>query len=120
MKYWNHREESELNEEIIFCAEDKESCEHYGPICRVFDSEKSGAKLDDGTALKIATVFYDVEEEDIKDEVYPDRIVSSAGVWDDIDFINYLYDENYFSSFDAIETGDGAIVFNAKFMEIVK
>lgn len=118
MKYWNHRNENELNEEIVFCADDRESCEHYGPVCRVFDTDS--ARLDDGTAVKMAMDFYQVDEDEAKKTIYPERVVSYAGAWDDIEFINYLYDNNYFSDFDAIETGDGAIVFDASLMTIVK
>jgi hypothetical protein len=113
------RNESEVGEEIIFCAKDEESSSHYGKIHLTFDSSQPNVKLDNGDALKAAADYYNYTEEEMHDEVYPENIVSSAGVWDDIDFINYLYDNNYFFSNDAIITPDGAVVFDKKFMKRV-
>jgi len=117
-QYHNYRRNAEeLNEEIIFCCNDSESCEHYGSIHRLFTPKK--ARLDNGKALEMAAIFYNCGSEEIKKEVYPLDIVDTAGVWDDIDFINYLYENNYFNNYDAIITPDGAVVFDKKFMTII-
>ena len=119
MKYHNYRESHELEESIVFCHEDAERCEHYGPIHRIFDSEKT-EYLDNGEALELAIKFYEGEDyENVKSCVYPDDIVGSAGAWDDIDFINFLENKNYFAKYDAIITPDGAVVFNYELMEVI-
>lgn len=116
--YHNYRRnKNEIGEEIVFFSDNEESSSHYGNIHQIFDSEQPNLSMDDGTALQEAMKFYHTTEEEIYDSVYPPRIVESAGVWDDIEFINYLYDINYFNHYDAILTPDGAVVFDNKFIK---
>lgn len=111
-KYYNYRRnEAECNEEIIFCADDAEKSSHYGNIKRTFIATDRTDK-DHKKVTKHAMDFFGVDEETAENCINPDRIVTSAGAWDNIEFINYLYDETcYFSKYDGIITNDGAVFF---------
>ncbi len=111
-KYYNYRRnEKEMNEEIIFCSADPEASNHYGNIQRVFSAtERTDA--DHAEAIEHAMKFYGIDSEAAEKAINPEYIVSSAGAWDDIEFINYLYSETrYFAKYDGIITSDGAIFF---------
>jgi len=110
--YYNYRRSNkELDEEIIFCSKNSEDSKHYGNIQRIF---KATSKTDKNLKeiIQHAKNFYNTTEEDAKNLVNPAHIVSNAGAWDDIDFINYLYEyTNYFDKHDGIITKDGAVFF---------
>jgi len=111
-KYYNYRRnEGEMSEEIIFCANDPEASRHYGDIQRVFVATEKTDR-DHAEIIQHAVDFYGISEAEAADAINPDRIVSSAGAWDDVEFINYLYGETkYFGEHDGIITHDGAIFF---------
>lgn len=100
-----------MNEEIIFCANDPEASRHYGDIQRVFvATEKTDCEHSE--VIRHAVDFYGISAEEAAELVNPEKIVSSAGVWEDVEFINYLYGETkYFSKFNGIITRDGAVFF---------
>ena len=111
-RFYNYRRNvAELNEEIIFCAADPESSDHYGRIQRVFVATDRTDK-DHSEIIKIAASYYGVSDEEAEALINPSFIVSSAGAWDDIEFINHVYsDTKYFDKYDGIETRDGAVFF---------
>ena len=111
-KYYNYRRNAkELNEEIIFCANSEERSAHYGKIQRVFKATEK-TDYDHSEIIKIAVEFYQVSDEEAKRLVNPINIVDTAAAWDDVEFVNYVYDNtDYFSKFDGIITKDGAVFF---------
>jgi len=100
-----------MNEEIIFCCDNPDDSNHYGNIQRVFVATEKTDK-NHSEIIKHAMDFYGINEEEAEKIVNPSCILTSAGAWDDVDFINYVYEStNYFSKFDGIITSDGAIFF---------
>ena len=112
MKYYNYRRnESEMNEEIIFCSNNDVDSRHYGDIQRVFVAT-ANTDTNHEEITNHAVNFYGCSVEEAIEMINPSEIVMSAGAWDDIDFINFLYeDTNYFSKYDGIVTNDGAVFF---------
>jgi len=124
--YYNYRRnEEELNEEIIFCSNNSEDSDHYGNIQRIFKAtqktldvteESEYAKdLFDHFSVFMAEEgeeFASLSNEEIEKNINPVNIVESAGAWDNIEFINYLYgNTTFFNRYDGIITTDGAIFF---------
>lgn len=130
-KFYNYRrDKSELDEEVIFTANNPEDSRHYGDFLRVMvptentlDLRKESKEkeelenhykdwlIDDyGSASEeeLESLFDDMEE-----NLNPREIVSSGGAWDNIEFINYLYDKGWFSSVDGVITDDGALFFES-------
>lgn len=120
-KYYNYRRnEKEMNEEIIFCADDPEKSDHYGNICRVFAATDRTDK-DHSEIIDIAAEFYNTTKDDAESLVNPAKIVESAGAWDDIEFINHVYDNtDYFNRFDGIVTNDGAVFFEVNEQNLIE
>lgn len=111
-RYYNYRRnESEMNDEIIFCSDNPENSRHYGNIQRVLRATEK-TDTDHAEITRHAMNFYGVEKDEAKEIINPSAIVTSAGAWDDVEFINYLYDEtDYFKNYDGIITRDGAVFF---------
>jgi len=111
-RYYNYRaNEAELDESIIFCSDNPEDSSHYGNIQRVFKTTENTDK-DYKEITNIAEKYYKCTTEEAFDAINPLKIVSSGGAWDDIDFINHVYDNtNYFVNHDGIVTHDGAVFF---------
>ncbi len=103
-----------MTEAIIFCADNPDRSRHYGDIQRVFVPTKRtlswGKKEEVAELNKLAAEFYE-NADDLIDILYPSNIVDTAGAWDDIEFINFLYDRNFFDGCDGIITPDGAVFF---------
>ena len=120
-RYYNYRRnESEMNEEIIFCADDAEKSEHYGNIQRIFRATDR-TDTDRKEIAKIAEEFYNTTPEDAESLINPSNIVTSAGAWDDVEFINHVYDNTtYFSRYDGIITTDGAVFFEINAQNLVE
>lgn len=118
--FYNYRRnENEMNEEIIFCADNEESSCHYGNIKRTF---RATEKTDTNHVeiIAIAKKFYNVDEEESESLINPDHIIISAGAWDDIEFINHVYENtDYFNRFDGIVTNDGAVFFEVNDKNLV-
>ncbi len=110
--YYNYRRnKSELNEEIIFCVDNPNRSRHYGNIQRIFKATHKTDK-DHRDIIKYAEDFYSIDKYEAEKIINPKDITTSAGAWDDIDFINYLYDDTkYFNKYDGIITHDGAVFF---------
>lgn len=113
MKYYNYRRnEAELNEDIIFCSDDSESSAHYGDIKRTFEADKYTITTENKTLRNLFIGFYGEMDEDC---LNPDNIVSSAGCWDDIDFINHLEENRFFDTgISGVITSDGAVFFTTE------
>ncbi len=110
--YYNYRRnEAELDEGIIFCANDPYSSAHYGKIQRIFQATSSTLIGANEELKKLAEEFYKLSWEDLEISVYPEDIVEFAGVWQDLDFINFLEYNNFFDNCDGIVIPDGAIFF---------
>lgn len=109
-KYFNYRRnETECNEELIFCSDNPESSSHYGNIKRTFVADKYTINTENETLRSLFVDFYgEMDEESLN----PDNIVSSAGCWDDIDFINHLEENRFFDTgVSGVITSDGAVFF---------
>lgn len=116
-KYYNYRRnEEEMSEEMIFCALDPEQSKHYGDIQRVF-AATDRTDADHAEAIKhvinwLQTEGIETTEAEAEEMINPSNIVTSAGAWDNIEFVNYLYEStDYFRRHDGIITNDGAIFF---------
>lgn len=108
-KYYNYRRnETECNEEVIFCSDDPERSRHYGDIKRTFIADEYTIKTDNKKLRELFVEFYGCMDEE---SLNPDNIVSSAGCWVDIDFINFLEENRFFVLVSGVITGDGAVFF---------
>ena len=113
MKYYNYRaNESECNEEIIFCSNDAERSAHYGNIKRTFEYDEDTITTENEKLRSLFISFYgEMDEESLN----PSDIVFSAGCWDDIDFINHLEENNFFDTgVTGVITNDGAVFFTTE------
>lgn len=120
-KFYNYRRnDKEMNEEIIFCADAADKSDHYGNIQRIFIATDR-TDSDHSEIIRIAKEFYNTTEEDAESLINPSHIVESAGAWDDIEFINHVYENtNYFNEFDGIVTNDGAVFFEVNDKNLIE
>jgi hypothetical protein len=82
--------------------------ESYGQHAWVLKSKLPKA-ADDKKLIKFTEDFYGVGKEEAKELVDPEKIVSSAGAWDDEDFIQALYEKYEPVGY---MTNDGAVVID--------
>lgn len=118
--YYNYRRNNEeLDESIIFASNDPGSSRHYGNILRIMKPTNKTLNGPNEELFQLAQDFFKEQGLDIPSkneivkELNPENIVSNAGAWDNVDFINFLYDKNFFSKYDGIITNDGAIFFES-------
>jgi len=134
--FYNYRRDIRQGDEpVIFCSDNPEKSNHYGNIQRIFKATNRTLDLrkkNDRRVIELvdyAIIFFnewdpfipdEYEEAPSKEEEFdlvynslnPKDIVESAQAWDNIEFINYLYDETkIFDKYDGCITGDGAIFF---------
>jgi hypothetical protein len=120
-KYYNYRRTlDELDEEIVFCSDNPEDSRHYGNYQRIFvATERTDALHKE--VIKHASEFYKIDEKESELLINPVNIVTSAGAWDDVEFINYLYeDTDYFIFHDGIITNNGAVFFEVNNENLVE
>jgi hypothetical protein len=118
--YYNYRRnDKELDEEIIFASDNPEESRHYGNILRIMKPTDKTLNGVNSELLNLTKEFFkeqniDIPSDDkIEKELNPSRIVSSGGAWDNVEFINFLYEKNFFDKHDGIITNDGAIFFES-------
>jgi hypothetical protein len=129
--FYNYRRnKKQLDEPVIFCVDNPESSSHYGNIQRIFKATRKTLDLRNKNNPKVKQLVkycQDFLNEWLEVErlnepkvsfiagynaINPKDIVDSAGAWDNIEFINYLYDEtDFFNKHDGVITNDGAVFF---------
>jgi len=134
--FYNYRRDTRQGDEpVIFCSNNPERSNHYGNIQRIFKATNRTLDLrkkNDRRVIELvnyAIIFLnewdpfipdDYEEFPSKEEEFnnvynslnPKDIVESAQAWDNIEFINYLYNETkIFDKYDGCITRDGAVFF---------
>lgn len=117
-RYYNYRRnESEMDEPVIFCCNNPDDSRHYGNIQRVFvatdRTDRAHTQIIQHVIDWLKGDGVEIDEVEAEALVNPDRIVSSCGAWDNVEFIDYLYNNTrYFEEHDGIITHDGAIFFD--------
>lgn len=116
--FYNYRRnKNELEDELIFCSDNPDTSKHYGNIQRIFKATNRTLKKVNKELINYYKEFIKewsgetIIDSDAVKNLNPIRIVSSAGAWDNIEFINFLYDKNFFFEYDGLITNDGAIFF---------
>lgn len=111
MSELTHRRGSKkLSDDIMLFA--KEGNEHYGDHVWILKSKLPQISKQ---VIEFAMDFYNVDEDEAKELVDPDDIVSDAGAWDDRQFVSELWQEMESGSIKqsaGYSTYDGAIVLD--------
>ena len=132
MLYNYRRNKKELDEEIIFCSNNSINSRHYGDYQRIFTATRKTLDLRKRSKdkLKLEIYYKDwiieyngnllTDEDDIEENINPNNIVSSAGAWDNVEFISYLYDyTSFYNDHDGVITNDGAVFFEVTKVNLV-
>lgn len=101
----------------MFAAGDADRCSFYGSYHWVFAGSDITARDIINAALEAG--FEDAIYPIIEDEFDPANIVNTAGVWDDIDAVAWLWD-NVFApnGWTSVTLSDGAVVFDASLIKL--
>ncbi|MDL2268034.1 hypothetical protein LJC46_08635 [Desulfovibrio sp. OttesenSCG-928-G15] len=131
-QYYNYRRnEAELNEEIIFCAANADDSRHYGNYQRIMQAtsrtlteitpELAGHLVD--WLCEYNGEDFDAEAvsaEEIQSLLMPSEIVNTAGAWDNVEFVDYLYENtDFYDNYDGIAWENGAVFFEANSDNVV-
>lgn len=112
-----------VNTHYMFVESDGSELSVYGENKYVANKENAIDLNEDASEIeRLAEEFYG--EQIAREEITPPDIVMSAGVWDDLDFVEYVWDnyleEIYYEtdSIPAVIAGNGLIVFGDDFGRI--
>lgn len=117
-KLTHRRTGSELSDGFVMLFAEDDRNAHYGPHCWTLRADELPNACDDETLIGFAAEYLGVDRDEAADMVNPDDIVSTAGLWDDPQFVSELHHISSLQNIVGWRTYNGAVVLDRDAVEM--